>query len=155
MIVGTYFFQLQVTDDQGATGTSTVQVNVANPPASINIAPTANAGGNGTVTLPINSVRLDGIGTDADGTITGYKWSQISGPAQGSFTSPNSASTKVNGLVLGSYVFQLQVTDNNGAIGTSTVKINVVNPINIAPVAYAGGNGTITLPVNVVLLTGT
>ncbi len=156
--VGTYIFQITVTDDDGATGTSTVQINVLNSGSSNNIAPVANAGGNGTITLPASSVRLDGKGTDADGTITGYSWIKISGPSA-NISSPNSASTDVTGMTTaGTYIFQITVTDDDGATGTSTVQINVLNSgssNNIAPVANAGGNGTITLPASSVRLDGT
>jgi parallel beta-helix repeat protein len=162
LVQGTYVFELKATDNQGATTTSTVQINVVDPTgkASSNIAPVADAGGNGTVTLPNNSVFLTGTGSDTDGTISSYEWSQVSGPAEGNITNPNSAPTSVTGLTEGTYVFELKVTDNEGATGTSTVQINVVNSTastsnNITPIADAGGNGTITLPTNIVFLTGT
>src|SRR6185503_21025119 len=112
----------------GATGTSTVNIRVVN--STNNISPIANAGGNGTITLPVNSVPLTGTGTDADGTVVGYQWSQISGPADASIISPNTAATLVTGMISGVYQFQLTVTDNSGATGTSTVNIRVVNSTN-------------------------
>ena len=65
MVQGTYIFQLQVTDNLGATGVASVQVNVVN--GTWDISPVAYAGGNGTMTLPTNSVRLGGTGTTASG----------------------------------------------------------------------------------------
>ncbi|KAA9039312.1 T9SS type A sorting domain-containing protein [Ginsengibacter hankyongi] len=152
MIAGLYQFQLTVTDNSGGTGTATVNIRVVN---SSNISPVADAGGDGTIVLPINSVPLTGTGTDADGTVVGYKWSQVSGPATASIISPNTAATWVTGMIAGLYQFQLTVTDNSGATGTSTVNIRVINSSNISPVADAGGDGTITLPTNSVPLTGT
>ncbi len=153
LVQGVYQFRLQVTDDDGATGTATVTVNVAPPP---NQPPVANAGNNQAITLPINSVTLTGSGTDADGTISGYSWTKISGPAQGTITSPNSVATTVNGLVQGVYQFRLQVTDDDGATAAATVTItvNAAPPPNQSPVANAGTNQTITLPTNNVILTG-
>jgi hypothetical protein len=114
---GEYRFRLTVTDNNGATGSDTVHVRVNNPP-------TANAGTDQTITLPTNSVTLSGSGTDTDGTITSYSWSKISG-GTATITSPTSASTTITGLVAGTYVFQLTVTDNNGSTGTDTVQITV------------------------------
>ncbi|MFD3004041.1 PKD domain-containing protein, partial [Pontibacter toksunensis] len=49
------------------------------PPAT-NQPPVANAGPDKTITLPTSSVQLSGSATDSDGTISGYSWSQVSGP---------------------------------------------------------------------------
>ncbi len=46
-----------------------------------NIPPTANAGSNITLTLPVTSTTLTGSGSDPDGTISTYAWSRVSGPA--------------------------------------------------------------------------
>ena len=127
-------------------------------PATGNQPPVANAGSNGSITLPTNSATLSGSGTDADGTITSYKWTEVSGPSTATIANPGSASTLVSNMVQGIYVFQLQVTDNNGATGVATVQISVINSNptgNIPPVANAGGDGTITLPTNSVPLAGT
>src|SRR5450432_3106639 len=82
----------------------------------------ANAGSNQTITLPVSSVTLDGSGSS--GTITGYSWTQLSGPNSAVITTPTAVTTTVTGLIAGSYVFQLSV--NQGA-GLSQVTINV-NP---------------------------
>jgi len=43
--------------------------------------PIANAGADQTITLPIDSVMLDGsASTDLDNNITSYAWTKISGP---------------------------------------------------------------------------
>ena len=89
----------------------TVQVTVN----AANIPPTANAGIDQSITLPVSSVTLSGSGTDPDGTITAYSWTKISGPASGTITNAAIASTTVTSLVQGVYKFQLKVTDNSSA----------------------------------------
>ncbi len=92
-----------------------------------NKAPTANAGANQTIALPVNTVTLNGTGTDADGTVASYLWTYISGPTTYAIATPSQAQTTINNLVQGTYQFALQVTDNQGATGKVTVTITV-NP---------------------------
>jgi hypothetical protein len=90
-----------------------------------NQSPTANAGSNQTVTLPASSASLSGSGSDADGSITAYAWTKISGPSGSTITSPASQNTSVTGLVQGTYVFRLTVTDDDAATGTDDVQVTV------------------------------
>jgi hypothetical protein len=92
-----------------------------------NIAPTADAGSSQTVTLPLESVTLSGSGKDADGTIVTYLWEQVSGPNASVIVDPGAPSTAVEGLGAGTYIFQMSVWDNLGAIGTDTTVVKV-NP---------------------------
>lgn len=101
-----------------------------------NIPPVANAGPNQTITLPTNIATLTGSGTDADGTITNYGWTQTGGTAA-TITSPTSATTTITGLTTaGVRTFQLMVTDNNGATGTASVTVTV-NPVPAGIVSSA------------------
>ncbi len=152
LVQGVYLFELTVTDNSGATDKDTVQVTV-NP--FVNLAPTAYAGADIAITLPVNSVTLNGSGSDADGTIASYRWTKVSGPSQYSITNTANASTGATGLVQGVYQFELMVTDNYGATGTDTVQVTVNSAVNQAPVAHAGNDITITLPVNSTTLNGT
>ncbi|ULQ54445.1 PKD domain-containing protein [Flavihumibacter fluvii] len=154
LIQGTYTFLITVTDNAGATGTATVSVTVNSQP--INQAPVANAGSNKTITLPINSTQLTGSGTDSDGTITAFNWTQVSGPATATISGANTANATMGDLVQGIYTFRLRVTDNDGATHTDdvTVTVNAAPVANIAPVANAGSNKNITLPTNSTVLTG-
>ena len=94
------------------------------PPA--NQAPVAKAGSDKTITLPINKATLNGgSSTDADGSITSYKWAKVSGPSSYSIVSSNSKSTEVRNLVEGSYTFRLTVKDNDGASDTDDMKVTV------------------------------
>jgi K+-transporting ATPase c subunit len=104
--------------------------------------------------LPTNAVTLSGSGTDADGTISSYKWNKLTGPAQFTIVSSTLAQTAVNGLVQGVYAFEMVVTDNSGALGRDTLQVTVNSAANILPKAIAGADQTITLPTNLVTLSG-
>ena len=156
---GTYVFRLTVTDNDGATDTDDVQVVVNNAPPAPNVAPTANAGADRNITLPTNTVTLNGSGTDTDGTIASYAWTKVSGPAGGNIQAAAAATTSITGLNAGTYVFRLTVTDNDGGTDTDDVQVVVNNstapsPSNQAPAANAGANLVITLPINTVTLNG-
>src|SRR5450756_991379 len=105
-------------------------------------------------TLPINSLTVSGSGSDADGTVVSYVWTEISGPSTYNIVNASSAVTDVTGLIQGVYQFELKVTDNNGATGTDIIQVTVNAAANIPPVANAGLDQTITLPTNSVTLTG-
>jgi hypothetical protein len=145
-----------VTDNSGAIDTDDMTVTVNAAPV-INQPPVANAGNNIVLTLPTNTTTLTGSGTDADGKITSYSWSQVSGPATFTSGSTNAAITTLSNLVQGTYVFRLTVTDNNSAIDTDdmTVTVNAAPVINQPPVANAGVSQVTTLSSNEALLNGT
>ena len=155
---GVYVFTLQVTDNAGATASSTVTVTVnaaPAPPPPVNQAPVANAGSNIVITLPISSTTLNGAASsDADGTISTYAWSKTSGPGSYSIATAGAATTVLSNLAEGVYVFTLQVTDNAGATASSSVMVTVNPAPNQAPVANAGVDIAIVLPVNTTLLDG-
>ncbi|HYG19111.1 MAG TPA: gliding motility-associated C-terminal domain-containing protein [Ohtaekwangia sp.] len=153
LIAGIYIFTFEVTDDDGVTDSDEVRV-VVNP-APPNTPPVANAGPNLEITLPDNSVTITGSGTDSDGTIVSYLWSQVGGPGTASHSSLSQASITWSNLVAGTYIFRLRVTDDDGANGQRDVSVKVnPQPANIPPVANAGANDQITLPVNTISLTG-
>jgi hypothetical protein len=110
--VGTHLFSLEVTDNDGAVSqTDSVAITIEETPA-VNQPPVANAGLDEVIILPDGqssiSVTLDGSGsTDPDGSIASYSWSGSPDPA-------NVASPTVT-LGVGTHLFNLMVTDNDGA----------------------------------------
>jgi hypothetical protein len=152
LVQGQYTFRLTVTDNGGLTAFDDVLVTVNAAP--VNQAPTANAGPNRNITLPVNNTTLNGSGTDPDGTVTSYQWTKIAGPATFTIASPTTAVTNITGLVQGQYTFRLTVTDNGGLTDTDDVLVTVNAAPNQAPTADAGPNRTITLPVNNTTLNG-
>jgi ribosomal protein L14 len=155
LVKGNYVFQLKVTDDRGAVDSALVQVRVNSTP--VNDPPAASASGNQVITLPLESILLDGSGSsDVDGSIASFQWKRVSGPAQMQFISPSKEKTWVKNLTKGDYVFQLKVIDNKGATDSALVKVRVgaAPSKNESPVASAGNNISIVLPVNTVSLDG-
>lgn len=121
LVEGTYVFELKVTDNNAASNTSSVQITVQPQPFT----PVANAGSYQTISLPTNSVLLNGSGSVQGGTITSYNWTKKSGPSSGKIVNPGNASTSVTELVEGTYVFELKITDNKDASNISAVQITV------------------------------
>ncbi|HEX6426257.1 MAG TPA: PKD domain-containing protein [Niastella sp.] len=155
LVQGTYEFELTVTDNKGSTARDTMKVTV-NPAPRVNQPPVANAGADRTITLSAtNPLLLDGsASSDPDGTVQLYNWQRSTGPNMPVIVAPNAAQTPVTGLMAGVYEFQLTVTDNDGATASDSVVITVVLPENKPPVANAGIDQVITLPVNSVTLNG-
>jgi chitodextrinase len=132
-----------ITHSNSVTGTTA---------AAANQSPVARAGNDISITLPVNSVTLSGTGsTDADGNIVTYAWTKISGPGTPTISAASSASTGVSGLLEGTYVYRLTVTDDGTATGTDDISIVVAPAVatdtsTIRPEGFGanatGGSGT-------------
>jgi len=125
-------------------------VNELTEPTPIpNQGPIANAGPDQVITLPLNTVTLNGsASTDPDGSITFFQWAKLNGPGNPSFVTPNSSQTDVKDLEQGIYIFELSVTDDKGSIARDTVQITVnaaPPPPNKPPVADAGKDQAIVM----------
>jgi gliding motility-associated-like protein len=150
---GQYTFRLIVTDNDGATDDDLAIITVS--ALGTNIFPVASAGADRIIKLPLTSVSLIGSGTDEDGQITGYLWTQVAG-ASAVISSPNTATTLVSGLAEGDYTFRLTVTDNLGATDLNEINVRVVTSIgNIPPVVDAGPDLKIFLPQNTLTINAT
>jgi hypothetical protein len=103
--------------------------------------PIACAGPDQTITLPANSVLLDGsCSTDPENSITGYIWTKISGPASFNIANANGVQSQINNLVQGTYLFELKVTDAGGLFSTDTVKVVVTQQDNSVVDVYVAGD---------------
>ncbi|MEJ7626695.1 MAG: PKD domain-containing protein [Ferruginibacter sp.] len=148
---GTYIIELTVTDNGQLSSKDSVSIFVNLP----NRLPVANAGNDQTITLPANSVSVSGTNSsDPDGTITGYSWRKISGPAGFSISNTTLAQTNISFSQSGQFGFELTVTDNSGGIGKDSVLINVIPESNTPPVANAGADQIVQLPQDRVRLDG-
>ncbi|WP_020558988.1 DUF1566 domain-containing protein [Thiofilum flexile] len=118
-----FTFELTVQDDAGAKATDTVTVLVK---ANSNKAPVANAGADQSVASNTPFV-LFGKGTDTDGTVVSYQWTQVSGPAVtlSDANQANIAFKTPTVAIATNLVFSLKVTDDKGATHTDTVTIQV------------------------------
>lgn len=128
LVQGIYFFELKVTDSNGAEDSDTLKVTVINA-TPVNHPPVADAGVDQVLLLPLNTTILNGaVSYDPDNNITSLYWSKISGPSTYSIVNPDQALTTLNNLVAGTYQFKLKVTDANGLFDEDTVLIKVVPP---------------------------
>ncbi|MEM7551855.1 MAG: dienelactone hydrolase family protein, partial [Bacteroidota bacterium] len=151
LVAGSYTFELRVVDNLGAESSDQVLITVS--PEEVNESPTANAGSDISITLPVNSTTLAGSGIDPDGTIVSFDWDQIFGPTPATLSQENTENLVVNDLVEGTYRFEFTVTDDDGAIDTDVSQVTV-NAANIPPNVNAGVNRVLTLPTSSIILNG-
>ncbi|WP_177224154.1 PKD domain-containing protein [Thermoflavifilum thermophilum] len=152
LTAGKYIIQLTVADSNHLSASDQITIIVLPP---VNKLPIANAGADVTIVLPYNTATLNGSASyDPDGTIVSYNWSYVSGPNIYTITGANTPKPTLYGLVEGTYVFQLTVTDNNGATASDTVRIIVKPRPNIPPVADIRGDTLVMFPNNALVLDG-
>ena len=150
---GTYTFRLKATDNKGAISMDDVKVIINSTSSS---APTVSAGADKTLTLPTNSVYIQGSASDSDG-IASYQWAKVSGGAA-SLSGQTTSKVRAYNLLAGTYIFRLTVKDTKGNSKYDDVKVIVqsgtTSTTNLAPVANAGANKSLILPTNSVKLFG-
>jgi predicted esterase len=140
---GTYYFRLTATDNSGNCDSDYIMVKVL---SGTNKAPLANAGTDKTITLPTSSIKLMGSGTDADGTVSSYKWVAVSGPRTFGITNSTTKTPTVTGMTTaGTYVIQFQVKDNKGGIGTDQVTITVKKATIVASTTMSAADESVTV----------
>ena len=95
----------------------------------VNQHPVARAGTDTIIVLPVNIIKLDGsASSDPENKISAYTWTKISGPASFNIFDANAAQTRVTGLEMGVYLFELKVTDDAGLSTKDTVQTKVMGP---------------------------
>ncbi len=120
-----------------------------------NTIPTANAGTDVIKYMPTTSAVLTGSASDIDDTVSSYIWSQFNGPSSATLSNASTKALTISNLVVGIYIFKLKVTDNGGEVNSDYVMVTILPKTeNLAPVANAGMDTTITLPTNSVTLIG-
>jgi Domain of unknown function (DUF4832) len=144
----------QSSDTAYLLNSSVVVGTAVTPPP--NQPPVAKVVSGVVVQLPSNSTVLDGSSsTDPDGTISSYIWSQVSGPNTATLSNQNTSKATISNLIAGTYIFNLIVTDNLGATGTTNDTVTVKSAIasNQPPVAAVVAD-TVQLPLTTGLLDG-
>ena len=193
---GTYVFRLTVKDDKGAASSDDIEVIVKgsrndnkpdkpreekpreNKPGK-NSRPVVYAGPDRVMTLPTNSITINGQATDKDGEIVSYEWAKTYG-RRSSFQGANTSTVRISDLERGIYIFRLRAIDNDGAIRDDYFKITVNdfdkaendngrrnenrenkenndsrrNRSNSEPEAYAGPDRVINWPHNSITING-
>ena len=155
LIEGEYIFRLTVTDDEDDTDFDEIIVTV-NPDAIVTEDPIADAGVDQEITLPVNSIILNGSGSDPDGGSVTFQWTQTSGPNTANLSGDDTEELNASGLIEGEYVFSLTVTDDEDDTDFDEI-IVTVNPEAIVtenPISDAGADQEITLPLNSIELSG-
>jgi hypothetical protein len=125
---GTFVLRLTANDGaQSASDEVTITVN------SQNQAPTVNAGPDQSITLPNNTVNLDGTVTDdgrpnPPGAVT-TAWSRVSGPGTVTFGNASAVDTTASFSAAGTYVLRLTANDSaQSANDDVTITVNAGGP---------------------------
>ena len=126
---GTLTFQLVVTDNEGNTGSDSVNVIVNRPPHAVTN-PDFRIGTNLQGTLDARG------STDPDGVITGFLWTQVHGTPVAIQNSGTQLATFVSPATPQILIFQLTVTDDHGFSDSTLIAVDVF--LNFVPVADAG-----------------
>ena len=119
---GSYEIRLKVTDDHGASDTTTHQVTVKAPNSAPQAAITSNVQG-----LKVSFSAADSL--DADGQITDYRWDFGDG------ATASGAEVEHEYAAKGSWQVKLTVTDDQGATATAQALVAVQDPAELDPTA--------------------
>jgi len=144
--IGSYNVELIVTDNEGATDSTTKNVTVTE---TTNQSPTASFTANPTSGVAPLAVSFNASSSsDSDGSITSYAWDFKDGNTGTGETINHTFSST------GSYNVKLTVTDNKGAIGSTTKTITVTKPITFCQigVSYIADDG-LTVVLNSLIIT--
>jgi len=117
------------------------------PPPPVNRPPTVDAGGDQSITLPTNTISLNGIASDdglPQGSTLQLAWSKVSGPGPVVFSNATNAIGTATFTTPGTYVLKLTASD--GQLSSSDTLTVVVITSNQPPTVDAGPDQIIELP---------
>ncbi|KAM6974158.1 dyslexia-associated protein KIAA0319-like protein isoform 1-T2 [Tautogolabrus adspersus] len=153
LVPGNYTFSLTVTDSDGAKDSTQASLSVNK---AKDYRPVANAGPNQVIQLPRNSISLYGNLSTDDHDSLSYEWS-LSPESKDKVVEMQGVRTPIlqlSAMQEGDYTFQLTVTDSSGQQDTAQVTVIVQPENNKPPVADAGPEKELTLPVDRTTLDG-
>ncbi|KAM7322744.1 hypothetical protein ACRRTK_018249 [Alexandromys fortis] len=150
---GNYTFRLTITDSDGATNSTIATLIIRD---AVDYPPVANAGPNQTITLPQNTITLNGSQSSDDHQIVLYEWSPGPGGENQEVVMQGVRTPylRLSEMQEGEYIFQLTVTDSSGQQSTASVAVIVQAETNQAPVAVAGPDKELFFPVQSATLDG-
>jgi PKD repeat protein len=148
---GNYTFKLTVTDSDNAENSTTAIIQVVE---EIDYPPQSNAGADVILYLPHNNITLNGTLSTDDHQIVSWEWTKDASDESKAVDMQNTHTPflSLSHLEEGIYTFELKVTDAKGQNSTSKVHVFVKPPTNLPPVARAGNNVTISLPLTWMIL---
>uniref|UniRef100_UPI00398F2475 dyslexia-associated protein KIAA0319-like n=1 Tax=Pristiophorus japonicus TaxID=55135 RepID=UPI00398F2475 len=153
LVTGNYTFRLTVLDSDGVENSTTAIVIVSRP---VDYPPVANAGPNQAITLPRNSITLNGNQSSDDYQIVNYEWS-LSPNSEGKVVAMQGVRTphlQLSAMQEGDYTFQLTVTDSAGQQSSTEVTVIVQPERNSPPIANVGPDKELISPVESTTLDG-
>lgn len=104
--------------------TVSIQVIGDSETVRINYLPIADAGPDAVWTVG-KTATISGKGYDRDGKIVGWYWQKVSGPRYGKISYNRRQTTTLTGLVKGTYIYRLTVTDDHAGTGEDLVVITI------------------------------
>ncbi|KAJ8402788.1 hypothetical protein AAFF_G00364600 [Aldrovandia affinis] len=153
LCAGLYAVKVSVTGD-GVYGEGFVNITV-NAAYHVNQPPKAIASPESQdVTLPAGSVFINGNQSTDDDKIVSYHWEEVAGPPREIKASVDTAILHLSDLEPGNYTFRLTVIDSDGVAGSTLAMVRAIKPEDLPPVANAGPNQTVTLPLDNITLSG-
>ncbi|XP_022106268.1 dyslexia-associated protein KIAA0319-like protein [Acanthaster planci] len=150
---GVYQFKVEV-HGKGSYGSATINVTVLAPPR-VNQPPKAIINPvSQEIILPNPGTYLDGSHSTDDDKIVTYHWQEIEGPVKETKIIGDDQLLQLTDLVPGHYVIRLTVTDSDGVTDSALANVTVKEEIDNPPIAKAGKDVIIKLPVNSAVLYG-
>lgn len=148
---GSYVLSLIVND--GEVNSIAASVTVTATATTSNTVPVANAGTDKTVTVGAVVTLNGSTSSDANGDTLTYSWSFTSKPdgSSAALSSTSITSPTFTADIAGSYVISLVV--NDGTLNSAADSVSVTAAVNVAPMANAGPDQSVT-PGTIVQLDG-
>jgi len=137
--VGSYEFSFTATDPQGNSASDNIIVTIQ----QANSSPIIDAGADIQV-IEGDLVRLLATASDPDSDALSVNWTQTAGAAV-TLSTPTSLETSFTAASVGSYSFEVQVSDGRGGVVTDSVTVTAsTKPVILPPPAPAqsGGGGS-------------